>query len=265
MAQFFTVLYIKTNRISDEKIAIGVLANLDDIPYFGFSVSKLNFALKSVNSDMSRAIKRSLGILENDVNKILNGEQTLSLFDPPYTKKVLNKLTLKKRGILYYADLIPLIKPFDFGKLYHKYIGEDWQLNARKPSKNISFKKIFNQFSLDKRFNDFTKKHALTPENYPFIYTTVKVDLLRRSNYYTVFHHIDFQLSLPAVQRALTQFKLMVRCLSFQAKENGLGKGRYYLVYESKSNDKVQELINKIRINNPEFELIKMNEMKDKV
>ena len=96
MTNFFTLIYIRTNRFSDEKFCVGVLANIEGIPYFGFSQRKLIVALGYVNKNLIKAIKRSFGLLENDVNKIIRGEEALSLFDLPYTKHILEKLKINK-------------------------------------------------------------------------------------------------------------------------------------------------------------------------
>ena len=262
---FFTILYIKTNRYSEEKIAIGLLANFSDIPYFGYSTSKLNFALKSINSKTGKAIKRSLGLLENDVNKIIKGETNLSLFDFPYAKQILSKLTLKKRGILVYSDLVTLEHAVDFSKLYEKYIGEAWDLSKTQTVKIISFKTEFHKYITNKKFDSFTKKANLSPSTYPYIYSNLKVDLLRKTNAFTIFHSLDFSASPSVIQRNLTQFRLIVRSLTENAKLNGLSKGRYYLIYKSPKEDEALAILNKIIAEDNDFELIKMSEMKDKI
>jgi len=262
---FFTILYIKTNRFSDEKIAVGLLANLDNVPYFGYSNYKVGIALKSISSDLTRAIKRSLSLLEKDVNMIIKGETSLSLFDKPYAEKLLKKLTLKKRGVLIYSDLIELKSPIAFNRLYKKYIGELWSFDTPSKPKNIGFKNTFHQFTLDKKFNDFSRKKVLSPDEYSMIYSPIKVDLWRKTNYYTVFHAIDFQKSLSGIQSTLVQFKLIVEGLMEDSRLNGMSKGRYYLVYQNPKHPKVLEIIQRIKKDNFNFELIKLSEVKDKV
>ena len=265
MTRFFTILYIKTNRLSDEKIAIGMLANFDGVPYFGYSGQKLSFSLRAVNDKLTRSIRRSLSLLESDVNKIIKGEASLSLFDQPYAKHILEKLTLKKRGVLIYGDLITLEGPVDFEKLYRKYIGENWHLREKRKAKAVSYRTQFHQFTATRRFNEFSRKKVLSPEHFNFIYSPIRVDLFRKTSYYTIFHAVDFQRPLSAIQAALTQFRLIVDSLAEDAKQNGLSKGRYYMVYRSPKQPEIRELIQKIKTENTDFELIKLSEIKDKV
>ena len=119
MSNFFTLIYIKTNQFSDEKFCVGVLANIDNVPYFNFSKSKLKLALGYVNKDAVKGIKLSFSILKDDVENI-----ELSMFDLPYSKKILSKLTLKKHGVVQYSDLFELTAKVGFDKLYKKFVGE---------------------------------------------------------------------------------------------------------------------------------------------
>ncbi len=264
MTHFFTLLYIKTNRLSDEKICIGLLANFDGVPYFGYSTNKLNMALKFINNQLSKSIKRSLNLLEQDVNKFIKGEEPLSLFDMPYSKKILDKLVLKKRGVVQYSNLIELTKPIQFEKLYKKYVADDWALSQSKNKKNEQpFKKRFFEFVNHKKFNGFDKKYKLTQDKFPTLISPLTIDLIKRDKSYVAFKSIDLKASPATIQRQITQFKTIINALNQKALADGLSKGRYYLVYEQNSEKK--ELIYKIQTNESLFECIKLSEMRDKV
>ena len=124
MSNFFTLIYIKTNQFSDEKFCVGILANINNVPCFNFSKSKLKIALGYVNKDAGKSIKRSLSILKDDVKNV-----ELSIFDLPYSKKILNKLTLKKRGVVQYSELFEITSKVNFDKLYKKFIGENLNID----------------------------------------------------------------------------------------------------------------------------------------
>jgi len=264
MINFFTLLYIKTNRLSDEKICIGMLANFDGVPYFGYSSKKLHIAFKFTNNQLNKSIKRSLNILEQDVNKFIKGEEPLSLFDMPYSEKILKKLTLKKRGVVQYSDLIELAKPIDFSKLYKKYVSDDWLLSSSKSSKDeLPFKKRFFEFVNQKKFNSFDKKYKLIQEHFPNLIAPLTIDLIKKEKSYVAFKLIDMTSTVATIQRHITQYKAIINTLNQKALTDGLSKGRYYMVYEQNSENK--ELINKIQLNEKDFELIKLSEMLDKV
>lgn len=265
MLNFFTLIYIKTNRFSNEKFCVGVLANLDGIPHFGFSVTKLNTALSYVSSDLSKSIKRSFNLLESDANKIIKGEEALSLFDVPYSKKILEKLTLKKRGVVQYSEIFELNNSTDFSKLYKKFIGEDWILNRKSVKKEeLSLKKRFYNFVNTDKYKSYRKKYKLTIEDYPSIYVPMTVDLVKKDSFYIVFHTIDFAASITTIQNALNKFRLIRQSLSQKSENEGLGKGRYYLIYENQTDDLKRVLIKKIKKNANGFELLRMSEMGDK-
>jgi len=262
MINFFTLIYIKTNRFSDEKFCVGVLANIDGIPYFGFSQAKLNVALGYVNKNMIKAIKRSFGLLENDVNKIIRGEEALSLFDLPYTKRILEKLTMKKRGVVQYSDIFEVKRAPNFEKLYSKFVGEQWQLVKTKSIKEkVTLKKRFHSFVLFKNYLSYSPKFKLSPDEYPVILKPFVVDLIKKDTHYIVYHTVDFSLSISTIQTALNKFRLLRQCIIEKAKEEGLTDSVFYLVYESQSDKTKQKIIDKIKLNSNQFNLIKMTEM----
>jgi hypothetical protein len=266
MLNYFTLIYIKTNRFSNERFCVGVLANIDGIPYFGYSKPKLNIALNYTNKESVKSIKRSFGILENDVNRIINGKEALSLFDMPYSKKVLDKLTLKKRGLVQYSELFEIKKPVIFSKLYVKFIGEEFKLNTGIPKKTvISLKKRLFTFVQSKRYMSFKKRFKMTTDEFSSIYSPIIVDLVRKENCYTVFQTIDFSLSISTIQKELNKFRLIRQSFAQKSESEGMGKGRYYLVYEGQNNLDKRSLISKIKENSIGYELLRMCEMSDKL
>lgn len=264
MTAFFTIIYIKTNRLSDEKIAIGLLVNQNGLPEFHYSDQKLSFALKSVNTKLVRPIKRSLQLLQTDVNKYVNGETSIPMFDEPYAKKILSKLTFKKRGLLYFGDLLSLEKEIPYAVLYQKYIGQDFKQLKRKNATQ-GFKKNFNQYVSHKRFDSFTRKKWLNTNDFPLLSVPIQVDLFRKTNGFTVFKVIDFKHTERTIQQNIALFRMLVESLSTYSAENGLSKGRYYLVYDSPKIEAKLALVNKIKGTYKSFELIRMSEMMDKI
>jgi hypothetical protein len=266
MSAFFTIIYIKPNRLSHEKIAIGMLANSNGLPEFHYADYKLSFALKQLKTDQSRAIRKSLQLLENDVNKYINGETSVPMFDEPYAKKILSKLALKKRGILIYSDLISIEKPITFAQLFAKYISkEGYQTALKQTASRDSIKKRFNNHIAHRRYQSFEAKKWLNDTEFPLLAAPVQVDLFRRSKGLTVFKVIDFNLTEKTVQQHIATFRMLVESLNLYALNNGLSKGRYYLVYETPKSEGKLELVNKIKKVYTRFELIKMSEMADKI
>lgn len=267
MNSFFTLIYIVTNRFSDEKIAVAILANLDGIPHFSFSERKLNFALQSFSTEMRTAIRRSFRLMDFDVNKIRRGEEALSLFDPPYAKRLLKELSTKKRGVIQYSDLFEVepAKKVAFEKLYKKFLGEECVERMVK-RKKANFKTRFKEYTSTKRFQDFTYNYKLKANAYPYIYKDMYVDLCRKENFYTVFYMIDFSKSIQTIQVNISRFRMIVQSLQQQSLKEGLSSGRYYLVYESTSSKSKLNLVNAIKAErNMGYEIIRMTEMKDKV
>ncbi|MFK8039515.1 MAG: hypothetical protein AB8B74_14575 [Crocinitomicaceae bacterium] len=265
MTSFFTIIYIKTNQLSDERIAVGLLANINGIPEFHYSNDKLNFALKAVNSNLLRPIKISLQRLKSDVNKYVNGETSVPMFDEPYSKKMLQKLVLKKRGVLYYGDLIEINKAVKYEVLYRKYISKVYVPLKHATKKKETFKRRFNQHISHKRYDSFVRKQWISDTDFPLLSAPVQVDLIRQTSGFTVFKSLDFSLSENKIQQHIATFRMLVESLSIYSQKNGLSKGRYYLVFESPKSESKMQLTIKVKSIYSAFELIKMSEIADKI
>ncbi|MDA7804183.1 hypothetical protein N8987_06370 [Crocinitomix sp.] len=267
MTHFFTLIYIVPNRFSGEKIVVGVLANLDGIPAFLLSERKLNFAINGFSAPLKSTIRKGFRFMDLDVNKIKRGEEALSLFDPPYSKKLLKELTHKKRGVIQYSELFEIesnSKNITAEQLFSKFVGEDFV--EKKQQKVSNFKNRFKEFISDKRFTDFEYNFKLTANDYPFIYKDMRVDLCRKTTFYTTFYLVDFSKSIQTIQMNISRFRMIVQSLQQKSADQGLSSGRYYLVYESNSSRSKIDLVNAIRGEKKSgFEIIRMTEMKDKI
>jgi len=268
MTYFFTLIYIVPNRFSEEKITVGILANLNGIPHFGLSDRKLNFAISSFSNELKSAVRKGFRYMDLDVNKIKRGQEALSLFDPPYSKRLLKELAEKKRGVIRYSDVFEAsvaTTEVTFEKLYKKFIGESFQPKVVKKQRT-SFKARFKEYVQSKKFADFTYNYKLKANDYPFIYRDMTVDLCRKTNYYTVFYTIDFSKSIQTIQSNISRFRMIVQSLQQVSAAEGLSSGRYYMVYESTTAREKIALIESIRAEkNLGYKIIRMTEMKDKV
>lgn len=261
---FFTIIYIRTNRFSDEKIAVALLGNIDGVPYFELDDRKLSFAIRGMSSSLKRTIKKGFRLMHFDVNKIRRGEASLSLFDPPYAKRMLKEISQGKRGVIQYSDLYEMDQVVHFDKLFNKFIGTK---TAKKASgKTSTFKSRFKEYIDHNRFNSFEANYKLRANAYPFIYRDMTIDLCRKTNSFTVFHTVDFSRSIQTIQTHISRFRLIVQSLQQVSQEEGLGTGRYYMVYESMSARDKLDLIKAIRAEkNLGYQIIRMSEMKDYV
>ncbi len=268
MQSFFTLIYVVMNRFSDEKIVVGVLANLDGIPHFAYADRKLAFALRNSSAAFKASVRKSFRLMDFDINKIKRGEEALSLFDAPYSKRLLKELTHKKRGIIQYSDLFEAKTGGNlaFDKLYKKFVGEEVPVTQKAKRSAVNFKARFKEFVNTDRFKTFTYNFKLRANNYPYIYKDMSVDLLRKTSYYTVFYIIDFSKSVQTIQVNISRFRMIVQSLQQQSAKEGLSSGRYYMVYESTSSQSKLDLITAIKKEqNMGYEIIRMTEMKDKV
>lgn len=70
MKAFYSVLYIRPEPVSDEKISIGLFLNSTKKPLFNFSEKKLKIAAKLIGSDTADSIERMLKKGEQSIVKL---------------------------------------------------------------------------------------------------------------------------------------------------------------------------------------------------
>lgn len=274
MTRFFTLIYLIPNRFSGEKIPVALLANINGIPRFAVCERKLNYGLTHFSPALRAEIKKGFRYMDHDVNKIVRGEVALSLFEPPYAKKLLKELSTRKRGVVQYSDLFEVAVDSStsslkekkvFEKLYKKFFGEAFEAKTVK-KKVPNFKIRFKEYVTSKKFGEFSHNYKLKATDFPFIYKDMSVDLLRKSNYYTVFYTIDFSKSIQTIQTNVSRFRIIVQSLQQVSAREGLSSGRYYMVYESTAGREKQDLINTIKNErNLGYEIIRITEMTDKI
>lgn len=267
---FFTLIYLVPNRFSAEKIAVAILANIDGIPYFAASERKIAFATTGFSNELKLSLRKGFRYMDLDVNKIRRGEQALSLFDPPFAKKILAELAHKKRGVLVYSDLFEINQQNGsktqnqlFDQLYRKFLQEDREIPASKP-KSPSFKTRFRSFTTQVKFKDFEANFVLQANVYPYIYSDVTIDLCRKSHFFTVFQTVDFSKTIQNIQNQVSQFRIIVQSLQQKSITEGLSTGRYYLIYEPPTNSAKLALLNALKEEKKVgFKMIRMSEIKD--
>ena len=120
MSTFFSLLYLKPNKHSDEKISIGIIGSLDGVPFFHLNEKKLSFGLKMIDKSLHAFIRKSLRLLSFDVNKYREGRESLPLFDEVVSSRFLKEMARNKRGKIVYGDPLEFEKAIKLEELVKK-------------------------------------------------------------------------------------------------------------------------------------------------
>ena len=261
MRTYFSLIYLKPNRYSEERIAIGMLGSLDGVPFFYLNDKKLSFGLKMIDKPLHALIRKSFKLLDFDVNKYRNGMESLPLFDEVVSLKYLKELSRNKRGKIIYGEPLEFEKALALKQLVKKYLG----LSIEAVNKPKYINPLF-VLSESKSLRSFEVKKKLDSEEFPQLISNAKIDLLRTESYFTSFHFIDLNKKSNTLRTEINRYISTINALVEFAKDNSMGKGRHYFVYEKKSATGKNELLKKIKSRGKGyFEVISLKEVNDKV
>lgn len=104
MESFYSVIYLKTNALTDEHLAVGLFTGGGEGPYFFLSEARLKLYKEITRKNAFLAIQRLLRGLKNEVDKYRGNQSELRLFDPLYSKEELMKVKKISKGTVLFSD-----------------------------------------------------------------------------------------------------------------------------------------------------------------
>ena len=137
MKPFYSVLYLKSESISDEKIAVGMFLNAENKPVFDYSENKLRVAAKIIDSDAVDSIERTLKNIKRKVISFGKDEQQTEAFNvEPFTSGYFDYLSRYSNNLLIYSKPSENIGDFgneDFKSLFRLLIDKNYGIVEEKP------------------------------------------------------------------------------------------------------------------------------------
>lgn len=110
MKSFISIIYLQTNSVSGEKIAVGLLAISEGKVFFQIAEQKIKLVGKLSNSDILKHAKISFGLINNKVNETNKENKSNSFLknDSHFTKEYISYLNKYSKGIMQFICLNPI-------------------------------------------------------------------------------------------------------------------------------------------------------------
>jgi hypothetical protein len=195
---FFSVVYVAPNHLTNERISVGLIVVSDGVPFFKFSMTKL----KWLSFDLVKApVKKHM----QEVESIILEEQkskVLRLFNYRFAKEVFDELHKKSRGLIIFdkpQEIQTAVNEAFFNKLFVEMIGAKPNKEADKRTLPMRVKWthwLRNQKELKGTYQFSLEKHNWVKVDYAEITT----DLIK------IYHCIDPEISKKSFKRAIEQF-----------------------------------------------------------
>ena len=255
MKSLVSIIYLQTNTVSGEKIAVGLLVISENEIFFHVSEQKLKLAGKLSNADVLKHAEISFGLISNKVTETNkeNKSYTLLKNDSVFTKEYISYLNKYSKGLMqfdtpkFYAGIIDKKM---FKTLFEQFIAV-WEEKPENAKKNIQFHTIIKK-QLNKPV--FKQKvdvdYTLQPEKIKGLLLPQDITLISKNGNILAAQAIDFTTSEEVITQHTYELEVIVHCLEKLGQQHikKTHKGSYYLLFNKPVKNSPQEkLLNDIK------------------
>lgn len=270
MKSVYSIIYIKPNSLTSEKIAVALMLVSESKVWFEFEPTKVSlaekfFANKSSINSISNTLKEIKTFLEE------NNKNANLYFNELFTEKQLIKEDYLNYLHHYSNNIIHFSKPFAlslsaddkiFNNLLVKFL--DYKLPKSGDHKKMNFHHQFKTVLKEANIEDKVDFDLiLTPKEVKGIYADTTVKVIGKNGILTAANNIDFQIGEETLINHLNQWDVLINSLNEFSKNKKWGQGNYYLFFNKpepkSSQEKILNTISKTK--NTAFHLTDFDEI----
>ena len=255
MKSLLSVIYLQTNTISAEKIAVGLLALSENEIFFNVSKDKLKLASKLSTTDVLKHAELSFTLVNNKVietNKE-NKSHTLLKNDSLFTKEYISYLNKYSQGLIQFdmpKSYAGAIDKKIFKTLFQQFIGV-WDESEQTENKHTQFHTVIKKKLNKPVFKQKTDiDYLLDPAKIEGLLKPQDITLISKNGNILAAQAIDFNFSEEVITKHTYELEVIINCLEKLGKEN-ISKnhhGNYYLLFNKPAKNSPQEkLLNEIK------------------
>tara|TARA_B100000508_G_scaffold91658_2_gene71468 strand:+ start:33407 stop:34168 length:762 start_codon:yes stop_codon:yes gene_type:complete len=180
MEAFYSIIYYRPNSLTDELLAMGILASGGEGPFIHLSRRRSDLLKKTIHANQYVSIQRHLKNLVRSVNDDRTSTNELLLFDPNYSKERLAALSQRTKGAIQYSEPITInewLNESFFETLVQSFLGDRSKSGTnRRPVFHLKWKAFYRS----NRFSSWDKDVTAASINESTI--PIKIDLYSSEN-----------------------------------------------------------------------------------
>lgn len=104
MESFYSIIYIKSNALTDECFSIGLLSGGGEGPFLFLSEKRLRLFGDLIHRHSFLSIRKTIRGLKAKIDKHRESQAGLLLFDPHFAKEKLDEICAKSNGTVLYSS-----------------------------------------------------------------------------------------------------------------------------------------------------------------
>lgn len=211
MESFYSVIYYKTNPLTDEMVSIGLLAGGGEGPYMYISNARLDLLKKVLHPKTFLSVRRHLKYLSEKVGKHRNEAAGILLFDPVFSIEQMELLSKQTKNSILYSQPTTINEWLDskfFKDLTHSFFGELIPISSKKrPVFHLKWKAFYRS----SRFKTW-ERDILISELSPSLTLSFTVDLVNTKSE-RIIKGLDFDLGQNSLNKKIYELEVMVNAL----------------------------------------------------
>jgi len=255
MKSILSIIYLQTNSVSGEKIAVGLLAVSEKEVFFQISEHKLKLVAKLSNSDIMKHAEISFALISNKVTETNKENKSHSLLksDSMFTKEYISYLNKYSKGLIQFdipKSYAGTIDKKIFKNLFQQFIGA-WEEKEHTENKHAQFHTVIKKKLNKPVFKQKTDvDYSLKPDKIEGLLKQQDITLISKNGNILAAQAIDFNYSEESITKHAYELEVIISCLEKLGKENINKKhqGSYYLLFNKPAKNTPQEkLLNEIK------------------
>jgi len=220
MKTFLSLLSIKTNNFSDEKVVVGLLAVSNDQIFYAYSKDKLKAVSKISNEEnLSSFAETILNQIQKKINKIdkevIIQQTKLYQKNKFFNDEYFSYLSDYNNGILNFSKPYEINYNFsikDFEKYFKNFVGDI--LNSKIKKEKITFsKKIKPYFIKDGLDEKADINYTLNSSDFKGILKDFQMPLITKNGNINALQVIDFSMQPNTITHNLYETKIVYEAL----------------------------------------------------
>jgi len=247
MDSFYCIIYVRVNRSSDEKIAVGLFANTSMGVKLTYSPEKLALAKKFLPAVLIDDFKNHLAILVKDV-KAYNTKPSLLGLDDKFSFDKWTYLSQSNNGLMAISLPVTTREPLT-NELFLKLFENHVELNAHKEAKrsNNAMKAKVKETLSKPAFKKIDIAYKVEPTVVPKILSAYQLDFIGKNGALLVGETLNVAASLQALSNKVLAFNRVVQGLQSLSYNYKLKQGKYFLYHDTPESTEAKDLLNRVQ------------------
>ena len=214
MSAYYSILFASLRKVTQEKLALGLLVFDRSAVYFKYSPKKISVLNNFLPKDEYQLIRQSIKSVKKEIlshSKTIQVEnQELYLIDHSgFSMDYINYLSRYKNNLITYSEPKPIVldvSPENVMKLYDSLIGIDPESHSHAKLSPIEQLTIQYRGQIE---DHFTVGYTVTSERVPALVVPIRVDLVGKNEIDVLVRTIDMSAGPEKISNEVATFYML--------------------------------------------------------